>query len=522
MGASPLAVEDGSETRGPPHAHGPKRLSGIDVARGATAMVSTRVVGALLALGLEVLLVRWLAPGDWDAMARFLTLGALLAIAQLGLPESIVFASARTGSARTAVRLGVRTSVVLAVAGVALSAAVAFVPVLRRNLLGVDDVVLRLALLPYATAELGQSVVPSVLLACRRPRTAALVSLLVRVPPAMGVLAALVLGGGLPAVLWAVSLGAFVSFVLGWALTAASLRAVLAGEPASVRVGWRDQLAFALPIGLSRLVGIVNARVDNYVVMLVLAGQAAYGTYYLGATELALPGWIATAVTSILAPDFVALAGTDRTALLRSWHRSIEKTALVVLPIFLFVELHAPTLFEAMYGPEHVGAAEQYRVWQLLLPWRVTVWGSIALALGLPRVPLVTVLLALLINGVLSYPLALAWGATGASVASVVGGYVASVYILARLRRALGVAWEQLLPWRGLGRIVPVAAAALLPTLLPLALPLPAPARLSICILAYIPSFLALGARTGLLGAEDRAFVRGLWRLEFLRPSSGD
>jgi O-antigen/teichoic acid export membrane protein len=250
--------------------------------------------------------------------------------------------------------------------------------------------------------------------------------------------------------------------------------------------------------------------------------ESVYGTYYLGASELPVPSMICTAVMSVLMADLVALAERgDHSRLLALWHRAIEKVSLVSLPFFAFAMLFAEPIFVACYGQAHAGAAGQFRIFQLLLLFRVTNFSNVSLALGQPRVPLIAALIALGLNAVLSLLAVRMLGLSGPALANVTSIALSTVYTLWAIRRRLGVAWSTLLPSRAYLRALGIALISALPASAVLLLHLPAALTLVAGALCYLVVYLYLCQAASLLTAEDRAFVREIFQLRFLSPAAG-
>jgi O-antigen/teichoic acid export membrane protein len=311
------------------------------------------------------------------------------------------------------------------------------------------------------------------------------------------------------------ALGASASLLLGWAVIVnVGPEAKAPARPVSVR----EQLAFSMPVGLTRFVQIGNAKLDKYVVMTVFA-EAAYGTYYLGAAELPIPSMICTAVMSVMMAELVGLAEVkNRERLIDFWHQSIRKIALVTLPFFCFAMIFAGPIFVALYGAAHEDAAQQFRIFQLLLLARVTHYSSISLALGQPRVPFVAALIALSLNATLSLVAVRTVGLSGPAWANVASICISTVYTLWAIRRSLGVPWSRLFPLRSYLQTLGVASAALLPAAGVLMLELPAWLTVLAGALVYLVAYVYLGQASALIGAEDRAFLRGVVKLRFLLP----
>lgn len=493
----------------------PPSIGGRHLADAVATLLLTRLAGIGLAWVLEIALVRTLDPTSWQAMARFLTLVTVFSVAQLGLAESVLYFSARCPSSQQALRLTLRTSGLLGAIGALLALPFHASAELALHLLGSHGSGALLPLSLFVMSDLAFAPLPTFLLAQRRPRLASALSFGTRLAIALAVMAALGSGLGLQGALYAMALGSIGALLVGWFVVVKVTERDQAAP--TERVGLREQLTFSLPVGLTRLVQIGNAKLDKYIVMGVFA-EAVYGTYYLGAAELPIPAMLCGAATSVMMADFVRLAESpDRSRLLELWHRSIEKIALATLPLFVFSVLFAERLFTALYGEAHAEAAAQFRIFQLLLLARVTNFSSVSLALGQPRVPLVAAGLALALNALLSWLAVRSLGLSGPAIANVTSIYLSTLYTLWAIRRSLSVPWSRLLPLRSYLRTLGVALVAALPAAGVLSVGLPAGVTIVAGTLSYFLTYVALCRASAVMLAEDRAFLVGLLRLEFLR-----
>lgn len=488
---------------------------GRRLADAAATLLLTRLAGILLAWVLEVTLVRTLDAVSWAAMSRFLTLITVFSVAQLGLAESVLYFAARAPSGRHALMLTARTSALLAAIGALLALPFHLSPELSLRVLGGHASSALLPLSLFVTSDLAFAPLPSLLLAQHRPRLASALSFGTRLLIALTVLTALSAGLRLEGALHGMALGSIASLLIGWAIVVKVTRAPDTAQ--SHAVGLREQLTFSMPVGLTRLVQVGNAKLDKYIIMAVFS-EAVYGTYYLGAAELPIPAMICTAAMSVMMADFVRLAqGDDRSRLLQLWHRSIEKIALATLPLFVFSVVFTEPVFVALYGEEHREAATQFRIFQLLLLARVTNYSSISLSLGQPRVPLVAALIALALNALLSWVGVRTLGLSGPAVANVTSIYLSTAYTLWAIRRSFDVPWSRLLPMKSYLQTLGVALAAALPAASVLPMALPAWVTVVTGGILYFLTYICLCQASALMQAEDRAFVRGLLGLRFLR-----
>jgi len=500
-----------------PQASAPIPTSGRDVANAVVVLVLTGFAGAAVLWTLQLVLVHQLGPEDWETMSRFLTIMMSVSMLHLGFPESVLYFAARTTSSAEGLRLAIRTSLLLAGIGIAVSVLLLAIPGLAALLLGGDGRRHLLPLAVFITAELVFAPLPPLLVARKQPRTAALLGVGTRIPLVVGVAAAIGLGLGLPGAVYGMAAGSLLAVCVGYAGVVAVLRPE--GTWHAAAVGWREQLAFSLPVGIARYAQSGNGQLDKYFIMTVFAGTV-YGGYFLGAVEFPLPGLLCTAVMTVMTADLVSAAASgSKRDFLRLWHTSVEKITIITLPIVWFLVTFADPIFLTLYGKEYAGAAMIFRLFQLGLLIRVTNYTRLAMALGKPRVPLVAAVIAICLTAGLSLLLYGPLGTVGPAIARVAALYASTLCSMIAVRSALGVPWREIWPYRFYFKTLVVAAVAAVPALAVFAFRLEPAFALLAGVLIYCPVYFLLAAATGVIGPEDRAFLWSLLRVDFLRSS---
>jgi O-antigen/teichoic acid export membrane protein len=489
-----------------------------DVANAVVVMVLTTLAGVAVLWGLQLVLVRQLSRGEWETMSRFLTIMISVPMLHLGLPESVLYFAARCRSSAEAVRLTIRTSLVLAAFGMLLAGLLLTVPGLSTLLLGNGSNRHVLLLAAFITAELVFAPLPPLLIARKQPRAAAVLGIATRIPLALGVAVAIGLGLGLNGAMWGMAAGSLLSVVIGYGAVARMLRPH--GLLRAAVVGWREQLGFSFPVGIARYAQSGNSHLDKYFIMAVPSG-AVFGGYYLGAVEFPVPGLLCTAVMTVMTADLVgAAARGSKQEFLRLWHTSVEKIAMITLPLVLFLVTFADPIFHVLYGREYSGAAMIFRLFQLGLLIRVSNYTRLAMALGKPRVPLIAAVVAICLTGGLSVLLYRPLGIAGPAVARVVALYASTIYSIIAVRFALGVPWRDLWPFRFYFKTLILAVVAVVPSLAAFAWGLQGAPAVIMGAVLYFSVYISLATVTGVIGPTDRAFFWGLLRGDFLRHQS--
>lgn len=496
-----------------PPAQSPSGELGTRVARGATALLAGRVLRQLVGWGIEVALVRWLLPEQWDTLSRLLTVSLTVTVfGQIGLPESILYFSSRSESPARARGLVYRTLGLLIAIGLGLTALFAISRTMRERLLGFGDPTVLLPLAGVVAFGLASTALPPFWVATKRPRLAAIYGIVGRLPELAGIAVAVGMGAEVTGLVTGMAAGSAVSLALGLMWTVDRKEPVERPE-----CSLREQLAFAVPAGLTRVVGTANTQLDKYVVMTLLVA-VPYGTYYLGALEFPFVMMVAGVVSSVMMPDLVERAAEpSRRRFVELLHAANEKMALIALPCFFFLMAYAPDLFAWIYGPEHAQASIVFRVYQVLLLLRIINYTTVLQSLNRPRVPLVAAVIVLAINAPLSYVLAKALGMVGPALATVIAVYASAGYTLEALRRELQVGWGELFPWRAYGTMLAIAAVSLAPALAVAWPGAASPARLVCAAALYLGAFIGGGVVTGVVGRPELSYVRDVVTARFLK-----
>ena len=113
-------------------------------------------------------------------------------------------------------------------------------------------------------------------------------------------------------------------------------------------------------------------------------------------------------------------------------------------------------LFSARYAQ----SASLFRIFLLLLPLRITVYGSLLMAAGMSTVVLRAAAATLALNVALNLTLIPLLGMEGAAVSTVCATYAMAGWQLVRCARLLNVHMSEIFPWAALGRLMMVSACA--------------------------------------------------------------
>jgi O-antigen/teichoic acid export membrane protein len=278
--------------------------------------------------------------------------------------------------------------------------------------------------------------------------------------------------------------------------------------------GIKDQLWFAVPLGLSSLVGALSTSLDQVIVS-SRCPPDAYAVYSVGAFEIPLIGVITGSISSVLMVDYARLYyQRNHSEMVSLIHRAMTRSAVLLLPLMILLLIVAPSVMEVLFGKSYRGAAQYFRIYLLLLPMRTLTFGALLQSAGRNRLILVQSILDLAANAALGWYLTGVFGPAGAALANILATYLVAVPVgLWALKATLQTSAWRLLPWSSLARIMGTALLAGVPALaLHYWLPVPAVFKLAAAAAAFAAAGALLFTRLGLVSPEE---LRSVARLAF-------
>jgi O-antigen/teichoic acid export membrane protein len=383
-----------------------------------SAQVATTLTGVFLArtLPLEEL-------GTYRQV--ILLTNTVSGLLSLGLPLSLFYFLPRLEDRREKSRFAVQTLVILTVIGI-LSAIGALVLntyiALRFNNPRLEQV------LPYAaplflTGILIKYLAP-LLLSLDRARLAGVF----RVIQAFSVSSVLVLlvalGEPLRWALFAMACAEGLSLLLGLWIQHRLLP--LAGWGSGPLL--RQQLIYALPLGLSGMIGLLSRQVDQFMISMYMDPER-FALYSVGATEVPIVPLLLRSAGSVILPQMAGFwAAKDFQSFSDLFSATQRKLSLVCIPVtVVFIALAKPFLI-FLYGDVFEASAGVFRIYGLIQLNRLFLFGILLQAMGHTRMLLMGEI-AFMIMNIIGNWLLLRWvGFMGPAIATELAGIVIMVF----------------------------------------------------------------------------------------------
>jgi O-antigen/teichoic acid export membrane protein len=152
----------------------------------------------------------------------------------------------------------------------------------------------------------------------------------------------------------------------------------------------------------------------------------------------------------------------EKPAALELFRKASIKSACILFPTTCFFFVTATPFITLLYTEKYEASVTPFRIYLLILPIRIVVYGSALMALGLTRAILLRSLFDLLINALLCWVLVRTLGYIGAPIALALTLYLwTTPYNILKISKGFGVQWKKALPIKDLLAIFTLSVAAL-------------------------------------------------------------
>jgi O-antigen/teichoic acid export membrane protein len=464
----------------------------------ARPLLAARLAGAVLALGVPMVLARVLVPASYGTFKQAWLVSQTVALMlPMGLTQSLYYFVPREPRDRDRyVAQSVWAHLVLGVAAAGLVLAARGFLRARFQNPELD------ALLGWVAAFTGLLVAGSPLdvawNASGRIGVAALARLGTEVLRSAGLVAGAVAAGS--------ARGALVGMTAATAVRALANVALLARDHglAGRLVLLRRQIAYALPFGLAFLLVIPQQQFHQYAVSAAVSA-AAFAVYSVGTFQLPVVDVLYTPVSELLQ---IGLADSDgdgrpRRAGIRLFHEAVQQLAFAFLPLAGLLVVVAPGLIELVFSPVYLSAVPIFRLSVVPIVLAALPLDGVMRARAQNRF----VLLLSAAKLAVTIPLVLGglarWGPLGAFAGWIVAETLARAAMLARAAALFGVPVRDVLPRRALTRVAAATLLAMPAAWLALhAVPAPLVARLAAGGLTFAAAYLGFCWARGWLPAD--------------------
>ncbi|KQC11969.1 MAG: hypothetical protein APR54_10290 [Candidatus Cloacimonas sp. SDB] len=210
------------------------------------------------------------------------------------------------------------------------------------------------------------------------------------------------------------------------------------------------QLKFALPIGLSSIIGILIIRIDQFMISSFFSVED-YAVYSVGTLEIPFVNILTVSSMAVITPYLVKQYKANRLDLfLQKWNNSLIKISYVIFPVTVFFIFFARETIIILYTDRYTESSIIFLIYLLRLFVKITFFGHILVALGSPKAVLKFSIITLILNIILNFLFIRLFGFTGPAIASVVAIYVISLLQLIKISGIINKSLSTVWPWKDL------------------------------------------------------------------------
>ncbi len=383
-----------------------------------------------------------------------------------------------------------------------------------------DELVQSLRYLPilglYALVDLPTRLLPNILVAEKRARAAAGFG----VVRSLVTTVAIVLPASLDMGVLGIVVAMAVTGLIPFAVCLQHLRKLYAKAEKLLEpvISTRELLRYALPLGVTDMVSILNTNVDMWLIVALFPAELV-AVYRAGAFQIPIITTVAYSLGAVYLPRFAKLyREANYKEAVEIWRGSALKVSLIVVPAASVFFVGADEFITMAFTEEYAAAAPVFRFYCLLMMARITAFGSFMVAAGKPEYVMRSAMMTLVSNVVISVPLTLNVGFIGPAMGTAIAFVPTTFFYCWYIAKAWNVRLRETLPLLGYLRVVAIAAGpGAAAWWLKEALSLPPALEFLIVAAVIMVGFAALGTATKLISREDWAFAWSWARLKVLK-----
>jgi O-antigen/teichoic acid export membrane protein len=261
-------------------------------------------------------------------------------------------------------------------------------------------------------------------------------------------------------IVWGLLIFSFVKFAFALIYTASAYRL----SPRLVsRKTFKQQVSYAVPLGMSSVVLLFFSQTDKYVIIHYL-GREAFAVYSIGALQIPFIDIVRNSIYNVAMPMMAQYQKEGRfREILDLWHRAVLKTAVLFFPIFIFLEVSARPFVTILFTEQYADATPIAMAYFLIFLASTIETGSVLTSFGRTALMFKINVVGFLTHIGFSILMFKTFGREGVPFATVTIIYCQNAVRLFMGGRLLGVSFFRVMPW---GKLALRFVTALVPGLL--------------------------------------------------------
>ena len=212
-------------------------------------------------------------------------------------------------------------------------------------------------------------------------------------------------------------------------------------------------IMFAVPMGLAALVAVINTELNRLIIG-GLVDTETLAVYTNAAKELPITVFC-TSISAVVMPFVVRnIQNGNNNEAVKLWNHSIKLSAYIMCFFAVAFFVFAPQVISVLYSNKFLSGVWVFRIYLLVLLFRLTYYGMILNAQGSTKIILVCSLISIAINIILCYVFFNIMGVIGPALATVIAVASMNIYQLYRTKKSLGVPFAAIYPVSSILRIL--------------------------------------------------------------------
>lgn len=300
----------------------------------------------------------------------------------------------------------------------------------------------------YPAFIIGTSYIIPFMIAVGRTKLSAIYSAITSIVSLILISAVAIKIGSVSSIVIVTILTSLLSYILALYLSNRHFKIIKKAVRQSVTV--KEQFSYALPLGLAAAVSIWGLKIDQTIVSSYF-DVSTYAIYSIGAMEFPLVGLISSSIYSVLFPEISRLMGEGRKdKVLELWKRTVEKSMLIIMPIFGAAMIISYPLITTLYTNRYEASVPIFQIYLFLIPIRTINFGLLLKAVGKTKYDLYGSIIFIVITTAIAISTIDVIGIYGPTISRVVSVYILAIYLLINVKREIGLAFSEVLNIRAL------------------------------------------------------------------------
>lgn len=237
---------------------------------------------------------------------------------------------------------------------------------------------------------------------------------------------------------------------------------------------WKEQLLYAIPIGLGNVSWLLQTRLHQYFVSYFFNPQM-FAVYSVGCFKLPILNIVTSSVGNVMIPAISRRQKDgDKIEILTIWNNAIRKMNLFLFPAFVFFFIMAHEFIVLLFTSDYVGSIPIFRISLLAILISGINTGAVLQAYAETKYMMKLAFIRLPVTAGILYYFVNMWGVLGAVAADVLLIICFRIIVLGKVHKTLDLPFLKIIEWKTNAKIFLVAVLAGFPLiLLKILFPLP-------------------------------------------------